>query len=144
MVQKRLRGRKSRSSHFWRLDKPRVFQCVGYIFCVKFQRVPLKFHTRYLTDILKDAIFFIQRWFKSSELLIIFRVTYNPNLIITFPVCSTPGQYSNQFLLVVKSPLIDKPKYKSWLKLQKYLTRNWLENIVYQISAILFRPQCAM
>ena len=43
-----------------------IFQCIGKIFCVEFQRVPLKFHTKYLTHTLKDMDF-IHRWkFKSS------------------------------------------------------------------------------
>ena len=43
-----------------------IFQCMGKIFCVEFQRYPLKFHTKYLTHTLKDTIF-IQHWnFKSS------------------------------------------------------------------------------
>ena len=40
-------------------NKMHIFQCMGKIF-VGFQRVPLKFHTKYLTHTLKDAIF-IQR-----------------------------------------------------------------------------------
>ena len=48
------------------LYKNRIFQCMGKIFCVEFQRVPLKFHTKYLTHTLKD-VNFIHRWnFKSS------------------------------------------------------------------------------
>ena len=35
--------------------KNHVFQCMGKIFCVEFQRVPLKFHTKYLTHALKDT-----------------------------------------------------------------------------------------
>ena len=43
-----------------------IFQCMGKIFCVQFQRVPLKFHTKYLTYTLKD-VDVIHRWkFKSS------------------------------------------------------------------------------
>ena len=43
-----------------------IFQCMGKIFCVEFQRYPLKFHTIYLTHTLKDMTF-IQHWnFKSS------------------------------------------------------------------------------
>ena len=37
------------------------FQCMGKIFCVEFQRYPLKFHTKYLTHTLKD-VDFIHRW----------------------------------------------------------------------------------
>ena len=32
-----------------KLHKNHIFQCMGKIFCVEFQRVPLKFHTKYLT-----------------------------------------------------------------------------------------------
>ena len=48
------------------LNKIHIFQCMGKIFCVEFQRYPLKFHTKYLTHTLKGTIF-IQHWnFKSS------------------------------------------------------------------------------
>ena len=48
------------------VNKIHIFQCMGKIFCVEFQRVPLKFHTKYLTHTLKDMIF-MQFWnFKSS------------------------------------------------------------------------------
>ena len=57
------------------LYKNHIFQCMGKIFCVEFQKVPLKFHTRYLTHTLKD-VDFIHRWkFKSSyiyELISVF------------------------------------------------------------------------
>ena len=48
------------------LNKIHIFQCMGEIFCVEFQRVTLKFHTKYLTHTLKD-VDFIHIWkFKSS------------------------------------------------------------------------------
>ena len=48
------------------LYKNYIFQCMGMLFCVEFQRLPLKFHAKYLTDTLKD-VDFIPRWkFKSS------------------------------------------------------------------------------
>ena len=48
------------------LYKNRIFQCMGKIFCVEFQRFPLKFHTKYLIHTLK-VVHFIHRWnFKSS------------------------------------------------------------------------------
>ena len=40
-----------------KLHKNHIFQCMGKIFCVEFQRVPLKFHTKYLTHTLKDVDF---------------------------------------------------------------------------------------
>ena len=39
------------------VNKIHIFQCMGEIFCVEFQRYPLKFHTKYLTHTLKDTIF---------------------------------------------------------------------------------------
>ena len=44
----------------------KIYICMGMIFCVEFQRYPLKFHTKYHTHTLKDMIF-IEHWnFKSS------------------------------------------------------------------------------
>ena len=43
------------------VNKIHIFQCIGKIFCVEFQRYPLKFHTKYPTHTLKDTIF-IQHW----------------------------------------------------------------------------------
>ena len=57
--------------HLWALKLSyvniiHIFQRMGKIFCVEFQRYPLKFHTKYLTHTLKDMIF-MQFWnFKSS------------------------------------------------------------------------------
>ena len=49
-----------------KLHKNHIFHCMGKIFCMEFQRVPLKFHTKYLTHTLKD-VDFIHIWkFKSS------------------------------------------------------------------------------
>ena len=46
--------------------KNHIFQCMGKIFCVEFQTVPLKFRTKYLIHTLKD-VDFIHGWkFKSS------------------------------------------------------------------------------
>ena len=55
-----------RALKFSYVNKIHIFQCMGKIFCVEFQRYPLKFHTKYLTHTLKDMIF-MQFWnFKSS------------------------------------------------------------------------------
>ena len=50
-----------RALKFSTVNKIYIFQYMGNIFCVEFQRVPLKFHTNYLTHTLKDTIF-IQSW----------------------------------------------------------------------------------
>ena len=48
------------------LYKKQIFQCMGKIFCVEFQRFPSKFHTKYVTHTLKD-VDFIHMWkFESS------------------------------------------------------------------------------
>ena len=48
------------------LYKNNIFQCMGKIFCVEFQRVPLKFYTKYLAHTLKDVNFFHKWKFMSS------------------------------------------------------------------------------
>ena len=50
-----------RALKFSPVNKIHLFQCMGKIFCVEFQRYPLKFHAKYLTHTLKDRIF-IQHW----------------------------------------------------------------------------------
>ena len=55
-----------RALKFSPVNKIHIFQCMGMIFCVEFQRYPLKFHSKYLTHTLKDVTF-MQHWnFKSS------------------------------------------------------------------------------
>ena len=55
-----------RALKFSYVNKIHIFQCMGKILCVEFQRYPLKFHPKYLTHTLKDMIF-MQFWnFKSS------------------------------------------------------------------------------
>ena len=50
------------------VNKLYTFQCIGKIFCVEFERVPLKFYTKYIICTLKDNIF-IKCWkFKSSRI----------------------------------------------------------------------------
>ena len=44
-----------RALKFSKLYKNRIFQCMGKIFGVEFQRGLLKFHTKYLTNTLKDV-----------------------------------------------------------------------------------------
>ena len=46
-----------RALKFSPVNKIRIFQCMGMIFCVEFQRYPLKFHTKYITHTLKDVTF---------------------------------------------------------------------------------------
>ena len=54
---------------------------MGKIFCVEFQRVPLKFHTKYLTHTLKDTIF-IQRW-NFKKLISVFEMSLRRNTVIS-------------------------------------------------------------
>ena len=47
-----------RALKFLPVNKIHIFQCMGKILCVEFQRFfPLKFHTKYLTHTMKDMIF---------------------------------------------------------------------------------------
>ena len=56
-----------RALKFSLVNKLRIFQCMGKIFCGEFQRVPLKFHTKYLTHTLNNTFFYTMLIF--SELL---------------------------------------------------------------------------
>ena len=48
-----------RALKFSPVDRIHIFQCIsmGKIFCVEFQRYPLKFRTKYLAHTLKDTTF---------------------------------------------------------------------------------------
>ena len=62
-------------------DKNCIFEWMGKVFCVEFQRVPLKFHTKYLTHTFRD-VYLVFRWkFKSSlvqELIGVFETPPDP------------------------------------------------------------------
>ena len=64
------------------LNKLHIFQCMGEIFCVEFQRVPLKFHTRYLTHTLKDTILTLCWKFKRSQIYELVCLFETPPLIM--------------------------------------------------------------
>ena len=51
-----------RDLKFSRVNKIHIFQCMGKLFCVEFQRVPSKFHAKYLIHKLKDT-FFTKHWY---------------------------------------------------------------------------------
>ena len=83
-----------RALKFSPVNKMHIFQCMGKIFCVEFQRFPLKFHTKYLTHTLKYTIF-IRHWnFKSSwieELISVFEMppqdrSTNNGCQVTYPI----------------------------------------------------------
>ena len=46
-----------RALKFSPAHKMHIFQCMGKLFCVEFQRYPLKFHTKYISHTLKDMFF---------------------------------------------------------------------------------------
>ena len=50
------------------LCKNHIFQRMDKIFCVEFQRIPLKFHTKYLTHTLKEVDFIHRGKLKSSSI----------------------------------------------------------------------------
>ena len=52
--------------NFLCLDEMHSFRCMGKIFCVEFQRYPLKFHTKYLAHTLKDVYVIKRSNFKIS------------------------------------------------------------------------------
>ena len=54
-VSKTLMSLSLRALKFSLVNKIYIFQCMGKIFCVEFQRYPLKFHTEYLTHTLNTV-----------------------------------------------------------------------------------------
>ena len=58
-----------RAVKFSPVNKIHIFQCMGKIFCVEFQRIPLKFYTKYFIHTLKDMILIQHLYFKSSWIL---------------------------------------------------------------------------
>ena len=58
-----------RALKFSPVDKIYIFQGMGKIFCVEFQRCPLKVNTKYLTHTLKNMLL-TQHWFKSSYIFL--------------------------------------------------------------------------
>ena len=58
---------KLKALKFLPVNKIYISQCMGKIFCVEFQRYPLKFHTKHLTYTLKDMIF-IQHLFSVFQI----------------------------------------------------------------------------
>ena len=60
------KGLNLRPLKFSHVNKMHIFQWMAKIFCVEFQRGPLKFHAKYLSHTLKDVIFIQHLHFKSS------------------------------------------------------------------------------
>ena len=50
-----------RAHKFSPVNRMHIFQCMGKIFRMEFQMVPLKFHTKYLIHTLKDKLF-MKHW----------------------------------------------------------------------------------
>ena len=63
-----------------------IFQCMGKAFCVEFQRVPLEFHTKYLTPYIERCIFIQHCNFKSSYIEELISVFETPPQIVYIPV----------------------------------------------------------
>ena len=84
------------------LYKNRIFQCMSKIFCVEFQRVPLKFHTKYLTHTLKDVnhkSFWNAPQYTVCELM---QNKYNGSVLTHFPLDS-PVMYIQNYIQASQS-----------------------------------------
>ena len=76
--QKRLQALQTRVLKFSYLNTMDIFHCMWKIFCMEFQSVPLKFHTKYHTHTLNDTIYTYCWTFNSSqiwELIIVFEMS---------------------------------------------------------------------
>ena len=102
------------------VKKLHIFQCMGKIFWVEFQRKPLKFHTKYLTHTLNETIYF-QCWkFRSSkiyELINVFEMPPPPPRVTSLAL----GQ-SYDYPVPVKQP------WRIWVNGSYKSTRNSKDN----------------
>ena len=100
------------------LYKNHIFQCIGKIFCVEFQRVPLKFHTKYLTHTLK-YVEFIHRWkCKSSkiyELISVFAMPLSWSFVKWSRWLPSQGIFDVFFYVGLNNPLNKQSSYR-WLE----------------------------
>ena len=83
------------------LYKNHIFQCMSKIFCMEFQTVPLKFHTKYLTHTLK-SVFEMTTWDKTFYRLIIRSPGPRLNIKTVFP------RYGDSH---VKDETVTRPSY---------------------------------
>ena len=125
-----------------------IFQCIGKILCVEFQRGPLKFHTKYLTHTLKDAIL-IQPWhFKSSWIKELISVFETPPLgkhwlrpMASFLTASIHYQHHlNQYGLITSEVLWHSPEGNLTGNAQNIYPWQELENreLIIMIPVIQF------
>ena len=61
------------------------FKSMDKICCVELQRVPLKFHTKYLTHTLKETTFIPSSKFKSSQIVWLICVFETPPFLLMSP-----------------------------------------------------------
>ena len=98
------------------------------IFCVEFQRYPLKFHTKYLTHTLKD-VQCLEKWrFKSSQIYELVSVFETPPN--TWRVHGIPPKWCNASCLWFRQCLVAYFMPRYYLK-QCWYTVNWkIRNIM--------------
>ena len=79
------------------LYKNCIFQCMSKIFCVEFQRFPLKFHTKYLTHTLID-MYFVEKWrFKSSQIYELVNVFATSPSVYIFPLHPVMSLFTKRY-----------------------------------------------
>ena len=101
-----------RALQFSPVNKIHIFQCIGKIFCVEFQRYHLKFHTKYLSHILNDMNF-IQHWHLSARR---FKSSYGFLKRPSEPQCGALHQLPMDALKIYCDILdLVSPAYDKWM-----------------------------
>ena len=107
-------------------SKLHIFQCVGKIFCMEFQRYPLKFHTIYLTHTLKDTIF-IQ--FTNAKIYELVHVFLRRPLLFWGRICFRYCMHDpKRFCLKISKIKSLQVQWKTWLQLRR---ESWLRSPIY-------------
>ena len=123
------------------------FQCMDKIFCVEFQRIPLKFHTKYLTHTLKDMIF-IEYWNPppppplNTKAISCHVKTLNTRIIILVAQ-SALSHYLNQCWNIVNLALRKEIHWNNYENSYIFVLENAFQKAVWKMATILSRPQCA-
>ena len=63
------------------LNKLHIFQCMGKIFCVECQRVPLKFHAEYMMTCESNKSIFIKETVCENVVIKVVAILFRPNVL---------------------------------------------------------------
>ena len=98
------------------LNKMYIFQCIGKRFCVEFQKMPLKFHTKYFTHTLKAILFCTTlKFYKILDLTAhMLFWEHNPVLSAKRDSLVSFSRFTNTNQILIPIWISDNIPYKVW------------------------------